>query len=242
MGRLEDAGRHRRDLQDLFEQQGRMADAFRTALGEAMQEAIVRRNPAAALRVIDESLDRYPLEEMAPADRPYIMAGGPPLVVALSLAGDAGRAREMLERYQREVPREEIEEVDMSRALAHVLISEGRPDAALEELRGATNNCVYCDLVAFARAYDAAGPPDSAAVAWARLTEVPWFGKLTWDQFWLGPALERAAELYDELGDLENAAKYYARLVEVWAEADADLQPRVRVAQTRLEQILEEER
>ena len=38
---------------------------------------------------------------------------------------------------------------------------------------------------------------------------------------------ERLGQLYDETGDLENAAVYYARFVELWADADAELQPRV---------------
>ena len=55
-----------------------------------------------------------------------------------------------------------------------------------------------------------------------------------------GWTLERLGQLYDELGDMENAALYYARLVELWADADAELQPRVTVARTRLEEIIRE--
>ena len=43
-----------------------------------------------------------------------------------------------------------------------------------------------------------------------------------------------------EAGDLENAAVYYARFVELWADADAELQPRVEAARTRLEEIIRE--
>ena len=49
--------------------------------------------------------------------------------------------------------------------------------------------------------------------------------------------LERLGQLYDEQGDLENAAKYYAQFVELWAEADPELQPRVEAAQKRLDEI-----
>ena len=60
------------------------------------------------------------------------------------------------------------------------------------------------------------------------------------DRHLLGPSLERLAELYDERGNLDDAALYYARFVELWAEADEELQPRVRAAQVRLEVILRE--
>ena len=47
-------------------------------------------------------------------------------------------------------------------------------------------------------------------------------------------------QLHDEQGDLETAAVHYARFVELWAEADPELQPRVRAAQARLEEIVRE--
>ena len=51
---------------------------------------------------------------------------------------------------------------------------------------------------------------------------------------------ERLGQLYDEQGDLENAALYYARFVVLWAEADDELQPRVEAARARLEEIIRE--
>jgi hypothetical protein len=47
-------------------------------------------------------------------------------------------------------------------------------------------------------------------------------------------------QLQDSIGDLENAAKHYSMFVELWAEADEDLQPRVQAARRRLEEILAE--
>jgi hypothetical protein len=55
-----------------------------------------------------------------------------------------------------------------------------------------------------------------------------------------GSLFERLGQLYDEQGDLENAAVYYARFVELWEDADAELQPRVGAARSRLEEIIRE--
>ena len=60
------------------------------------------------------------------------------------------------------------------------------------------------------------------------------------DQASLAASLEDLGQLYDEKGDLQNAVLYYAQFVELWADADEELQPRVRVAQARLEEILRE--
>ncbi|MDH3298022.1 MAG: hypothetical protein OEM96_07075, partial [Gemmatimonadota bacterium] len=51
-------------------------------------------------------------------------------------------------------------------------------------------------------------------------------------------ALERLGQLYDANGDTENAALYYAQFVDLWANADAELQPRVAAARERLEEII----
>ena len=51
-------------------------------------------------------------------------------------------------------------------------------------------------------------------------------------------ALERLGQLYDAKGDTENAALYYAQFVDMWDEADPDLQPRVAAARERLEEIM----
>ena len=95
-------------------------------------------------------------------------------------------------------------------------------------------------MVQLARAFDAAGQADSARVHYRRYLEA---------RHWLGPmmhghelarALERAAELEYEAGDLDRAAAYLAEFVELWKDADPELQPRVEAARFRLERILRE--
>ena len=51
---------------------------------------------------------------------------------------------------------------------------------------------------------------------------------------WLAPAELRSAEINDRLGRREQAARHYARFVELWAGADAVHQPLVRRARDRL--------
>jgi tetratricopeptide (TPR) repeat protein len=89
-----------------------------------------------------------------------------------------------------------------------------------------------------ARAFDRAGMADSAI---ARYELSLGFGDLLETQRQAGEypiTLIRLAERYDEKGDLEKAAGYYGRFIELWAEADPDLQPRVEAARLRLEEIV----
>jgi tetratricopeptide (TPR) repeat protein len=89
-------------------------------------------------------------------------------------------------------------------------------------------------------AFEALGQTDSVAVRYET-----WLGRRDLGGFWgdsrnLPRAYERLAQLYDEKGDLEQAAGYYALFVELWADADPELQPRVQAARARMEEIVRE--
>jgi tetratricopeptide (TPR) repeat protein len=70
---------------------------------------------------------------------------------------------------------------------------------------------------------------------------IPWFANIAQ----IGPyevafrplAYERLAQIHDALGDMETAADYYRRFVDLWGDADAALQPRVTEARQRIEAI-----
>ena len=100
---------------------------------------------------------------------------------------------------------------------------------------------MVCAFPGLIRSYDAAGEPDSVMALLERYLATSHIGRLgRVDHAYLGPALERLAALYDERQDEEKAAEYYARFVELWRDADPELQPRVRAAQGRLDEITAE--
>jgi hypothetical protein len=51
-------------------------------------------------------------------------------------------------------------------------------------------------------------------------------------------AMERLGELYEQQGNVQKAAEYWARLAEQWKDADAELQPRVQHARRRAAALL----
>jgi len=55
---------------------------------------------------------------------------------------------------------------------------------------------------------------------------------------WRANALEYVANHYDRAGNAAKARLYYAQFVELWKNADPELQPRVRAARRRLEQLM----
>ena len=50
-------------------------------------------------------------------------------------------------------------------------------------------------------------------------------------------SLRRLGELHDARADIQKALSYYARFVELWKDADPDLQPQVRKVRARMVEL-----
>jgi len=219
------------------------ANAERGARGEALDAAIFDATVRAeavgdlegAAERLDSALDRHPLDGMGPLDPRWDHLSETWARVHGARGGDR-----MVRRWAELDPNAEGNP-SHGYALAWVSLASGDPTTAIRQLREAeTPECQPCAMPRLAAAFEAAGQPDSAIAYYERFLERPNFFRLIQDAPRLGSSLERLASLYDEKDDLENAAKYYAMFVELWTDADDELQPRVRAAQARLEEILRE--
>jgi hypothetical protein len=54
------------------------------------------------------------------------------------------------------------------------------------------------------------------------------------DAHWRAPVVERLAQLHEARGERARASEYYRSFIELWQDADPELQPRVREARRRL--------
>ncbi len=99
-----------------------------------------------------------------------------------------------------------------------------------------------CFLFEIATAFDSARMKDSALVYFERyLTEPAWF-RLTTDARAKPVILRRLGELYEERGDTQRAVEHYSNFVELWKNADSDLQPIVEDVRERIAQLAGERR
>ncbi|HET8622148.1 MAG TPA: hypothetical protein VFM14_01165, partial [Gemmatimonadales bacterium] len=57
------------------------------------------------------------------------------------------------------------------------------------------------------------------------------------DSRWRAPTYRWLGELYESKGDAPRAIEQYNHFVELWAEADPDLQPQVLEVRGRLERL-----
>ena len=114
-----------------------------------------------------------------------------------------------------------------------VQVAAGAYEEAISEIRQwdeARAWCATCPAPELARAYDLAGEADSAIAIYERYLTTPSLQAAVADEFNRGPAYERLGALYEARGDVESAIYYYGKLVEFWADADPELQPRVEAA------------
>ena len=235
-GRLEESEAHARDFARTLEEEDRTDVLIFAEAGlPGGRDTWIRDDPQAAMRRMEAVLEKYPIDQFAPEDRPYFS-----MARTYARAGHTDRAREILQTFMEETPPELQEGADnaVRSTMGDIAMAEGRyADAVDEYLRAEDGRCTgRCGSLA--EAYEKAGQQDSALALYERYVNVSRLGVPPANRY--GPILERLGQLYDERGDLEKAAEYYARFVGLWAGADEELQPRVRAAQARLEEIVRE--
>ena len=118
--------------------------------------------------------------------------------------------------------------------------AEGDPTGALELLdRGRESlRCRTCWLTERAWLVEDLGSPEEAIEAWeASATQLS--RPMLVNAFQWPIAYERLCHLNAQYGEATKAAQDGAQGVELWADADPELQPRVRAAQQRLEAVSE---
>ena len=99
-----------------------------------------------------------------------------------------------------------------------------------------------CQLAPLAYAYDLAGQSDSAVAVFERYLKTDDAARLGTDAQYRAVAHKRLGELYEAKNDRENALSHYLAFVDLWKNADAELQPRVAEARKRIARLKDTER
>ncbi len=241
-GRL---GDYRRDIaaaRTIEHGLGVFAPAINDSLQSAYFDAWTRGHPAMAARKVDSALAATPLRTMPMAARPY-----GDVAIVYAIAGRPDQARAMLAQYDADVRDTTLRrayEPNRLRALGMVQIADRRPLDAVRTFYasdsfpdGPVNDCAACVDANVALAFDRANVPDSAIVHYERYVHTPYAYRLFSDAEQLALIYRRLGELYDTKGDRGDAARYYEKFVNLWKNADPDLQPQVADVKRRLSDL-----
>jgi eukaryotic-like serine/threonine-protein kinase len=237
-GKLAEADRTQAATSRLLAGRGLPGPGLSEEAYRALPVGLYRGDRRAAAARLDDALRNSPLEKLGERERPLV-----DLIHAAIAAGDAPRAKALMAEFERnpgDVPGRVVAEVrNLTRAQVLGMESATLP-RALAEVRGrsAPGGCKYCWEAAAADIFDRSNLPDSALAHYER-----WAGDGEW--LWEYGIFEvrqplayfRMAELYEAKGDKNRAAEYYNKFAELWKDADAELQPRVKEAKRRIAEL-----
>src|SRR5881296_3339296 len=231
-GRLTVAEAHLRRAMTFDEQRGVPGKYVEDAIGLAVMDVHYRNATDAARRAAEEALRRHPLAAIPAEDRPYLG-----LAWLYADAGQPDRARQLLAEYEAAVP-EGVRRGQPFRhgAAAQIAFAEGRIQDAIRGYRTwyDEDGCSVCGLFLLGRAYERAGERDSALAVYERAVTTPGLLRAFEEAATLGPTYKRLGELYEQRGELDRARDYYGRFVDLWKNADPELQPVVRDIRNRI--------
>jgi tetratricopeptide (TPR) repeat protein len=165
----------------------------------------------------------------------------PRAAAALAAVGDADGAIGLVDAWEALPEEERGDPGPFSPALARARIdlAEGRTEEADDRLTLAVEGnlqAIYY-LPDLARARHLGGRTNGAISALEDFLEVRHPRRMHRVPGQLGPVLLHLGELHEEVGDPDSAADAYSRLVELWRDADPELQPRVEHAADRLRSL-----
>jgi tetratricopeptide (TPR) repeat protein len=235
-GRVHEALRLDGDGAKLLEKRGYPDRTLGLASDSAMVYAWFLGDNARAISIVQGALQRKPLSGMSPLTRPYAS-----LAQIYSFAGRADLARGMLTEFETIAGTMPAENADANRhsMKSMIAIAEKRYPDAITELHAAdVGSCTTCVAPLIGMVFDLAGQPDSAIATLTRYTGAnSIMGKMNNDQYFLALSYRRLGELWENKGDKAKAAENYTKFIDLWKNADPELQPKVADAKARLAKL-----
>lgn len=238
-GRVAGARRHLEAAERVVTDAGLPSNPFAWRLSRAFAEAMAG-DPDRGAELLLRSDFGHLLDTTPPADRLHGIHA-----TILALGGRTAEAEAVLRRFADDVP-EELQRApasDVAAVRAVLLILRGRPEEAvrlLEQARAASR-CRFCYADRMGWALRDAGRLADAAHEWEAVLSgsdvLLDTGFQLAQQSWVS---RRLPALYETLGDAAAALIHYRRIVELWSDADAELQPIVAHARARIAALTEE--
>ena len=187
----------------------------------------VRNRPAEGLRMLEAELAAHPQQRRNPdAAILYAQFNRPSQARSVLAAYDSAEMGEVRHGFGRGTGRRTV--------MGWIFVAEGRPLDAVMEFRsgqmvsdGTAGPSPIAADAEIGLAFERAGLPDSAIVAYEHYVNTPDPDRFFHDGLKLAWVLDHVARLYEASGKRKEAGAAYDRLVELWKDADPELQSRV---------------
>jgi tetratricopeptide (TPR) repeat protein len=191
---------------------------------------------------MDAAIAANPPAALPERDRPL-----PEIAAAYAVAGRPDRARAFLGQFAqlKDTAYVRSRAGDVHWAQGEIALAEKRPRDAVVEFRRSdrlpdgyprfSDNAWVHGAVA--RAFDLANEPDSAITEFEAYLNASFGNRLDDDLLFLAGSHKRLGELYDAKGDRAKATAHLTKFVELWKNADPELQPSVQDARKRLARL-----
>jgi len=207
-------------------------------LDSVLAAAVILEDPARAKVLLDRAVRRAPIESI-----PYVERNYTRYMAVATLAGDTARARAWHAgaREQWDSAGNTIDEAAW-KAFEDALLAtaEGRYSDASAKLNEADrHNLSATDILGTLRflVLDRLQQADSAIAAGEAYITLALPNRLDQDALFLAGIRQRLGELYEQKGNIDKALEHYSAFVELWKDADPELQPRVRDVRGRVERL-----
>jgi eukaryotic-like serine/threonine-protein kinase len=204
-------------------------------LDSAWVEAYFRNDPVAARATIKRALAQVPMESLAPADRPWQS-----LLLVAAAMHDGAAARSYQASLEKDLSTTKQATLIGYKDAVHgvVAMADNRPKDAVPLFAAAFKGDIGREDVGpwRAQAFDLANEPDSAIVEfelYANASDV----LLQTQRNFLAGSYKRLGELYEGKGNATKAIENYQKFIDLWKDADPELQPAVKQAKARLEEL-----
>jgi tetratricopeptide (TPR) repeat protein len=196
-------------------------------------------NNERGVRALDAALAAAPLKNLPIDQRPYFG-----IATYYSWAGRPDKARAMIAQYEADVRDPALRrtlEPGRHGAMAEIYLAEKKPMDAVREIwasdslpDGPSSDCAHCIDIDLGRAYDLASKPDSAIAHWERYLSEPFTHSVSGDALYLAGIHKRLGEIYEAKGDTAKAEAHYTAFINLWKDADPELQPKIAEVRKRL--------
>jgi len=239
-GQLRESSRRRAEQASVDVQRGLPQAVLGRELALAYERMWFLGDRAGAVAALDHALAQTPLEKIPIGARPY-----QGLATTYAYAGRPDRARAVLASFDKGAQQVQQINDELTRhsMLGAIAIGEKRYADAITEYRAADiGTCMACPLAPLAYAYDLAGQTDSAITVFERFVNTPDALRTGTDGQYLAVSHKRLGELYEAKNDQENALSHYLKFVDLWKNADPELQPKVAEVRARIARLKDRER